>query len=200
MSIIWKACTSCCLYLLTGLCPWRYDTCLSVNLIYLLMECLRIDIHLKNVLLRLSSSINELSIDQFYKNYGEPETIPITRRDGRPLTPNVPREVVVPLCLGGKKEICEFSVSDTRLLLGDFGEAFSLDSEPRLGKACHTLYGSRAPEARFEPDTPLSYPSDIWSLATTIWEILGMKAVFSNEYVVEDEITAQQVDVLGPMP
>ncbi|CAI4212869.1 unnamed protein product [Parascedosporium putredinis] len=122
------------------------------------MEHLRIDIHLKNVLLRLSSSINELSIDQFYKNYGEPETIPVTRRDGRPLTPNVPRVAVAPLSLGGKKEMCEFSVSDTRVLL------------------------------------------DIWGLATTIWEIIGMKAVFSNEYVTEDEITAQQVDVLGPMP
>lgn len=27
-----------------------------------------------------------------------------------------------------------------------------------------------------------------------------MKAMFSNEYVTEDEITAQHVDVLGPMP
>jgi len=158
------------------------------------------DIHLKNVLLKLSSSINELSIDELYKKYGDPETVPITRCDGQPLTPNVPSEAVVPLSLGGREDIRKFSLSDTSILLTDFGEAFAPGSESRLGKDCHTPYGSRAPEARFEPDAPLSYPSDIWSLATTIWEIIGMKAVFSNEYVPADEITAQHVDVLGPMP
>ncbi|OAX82274.1 hypothetical protein ACJ72_03381 [Emergomyces africanus] len=32
------------------------------------------------------------------------------------------------------------------------------------------------PEARFEPQAPLSFSADIWSLSTTIWEILGIKA------------------------
>jgi serine/threonine protein kinase len=54
----------------------------------------------------------------------------------------------------------------------------------------------RAPEALFEPDTPLSYPSDIWSLGTAIREILGMKFIFS-ESKTKDEIVAQQIDVLG---
>jgi hypothetical protein len=33
-----------------------------------------------------------------------------------------------------------------------------------------------------------------------IWAILGMKALFSNEYVTEDEMVSQHIDVLGPMP
>ena len=54
--------------------------------------------------------------------------------------------------------------------------------------------------ARFEPDAPLSYSTDIWGLAITIWEMLGMKAIFSNEFTTLDDVTSQQVDVLGPMP
>ncbi|CAN8105061.1 unnamed protein product [Discula destructiva] len=42
----------------------------------------------------------------------------------------------------------------------------------------------------------LSYPSDIWSLATAIWEILGMKFIFSQSEP-QDESVAQHLDVLG---
>ena len=163
---------------------------------------LRLDIHLRNILIRLPSQLNQLSIDQLYEEYGEPEEILVTRTDGKPLTPNVPSMAVIPLNLASEKTAEEFSLADTRILLNDFGEAYAPAApEPRhLGKDCHTPLGSRPPEARFEPDAPLSYPADIWGLALAIWEILGMKAMFSNEFTTLDEVTAQQVDVLGPMP
>lgn len=85
------------------------------------------------------------------------------------------------------------------MLLGDFGEAFAPE-EFRCGKNCHTPLAVRPPEARFEPQAPLSYSADIWSLATTIWDILGMKAIFSSEFATADEMVAQQIDVLGAMP
>lgn len=148
--------------------------------------------------MKLPSSFDELSIKQLYEKYGEPETIPITRRDGEPLPPNAPAKAVVPLFLGKYAE--EFSLSDAHPLLSDFGEAFSPASEARLGKDCHTPVSFRAPEAKFELEIALAYPSDIWSLATAIWEIIGMKAIFSTDFVDEDEIAAQHIDVLGPMP
>jgi serine/threonine protein kinase len=144
------------------------------------------------------SSLDELSIKQLYETFGEPETVPITRRDRQPLTPNVPAKAVVPLFL--RKYAEKFSLSDAHPLLSDFGEAFPPALEVRLGKDCHTPVAFRAPEAKFESQLPLSYPSDIWSLATAIWEIIGMKAIFSTEFVPEDEIVAQQIDVLGRMP
>jgi serine/threonine-protein kinase SRPK3 len=61
---------------------------------------------------------------------------------------------------------------------------------------CHIPLAKRAPEALFEPDEPISFPSDIWSLGAAIWEILGMKFIFSEE-VPQDELVAQQIDVLG---
>ncbi|KAJ6169706.1 hypothetical protein N7497_002549 [Penicillium chrysogenum] len=104
---------------------------------------------------------------------------------------------VVPLFIWKSAEM--FSLSDAHPLLTDFGEAFPPASES-LGQDCHTPIPFRAPEAKFEFQSPLSYPSDIWSLATAIWEIVGMGAIFSTDFVDEDHIVARHIDVLGPMP
>ncbi|GLA81129.1 hypothetical protein AtubIFM56815_004766 [Aspergillus tubingensis] len=156
------------------------------------------DIHLNNIMIKLPSNFDNLSIKELYQKYGEPETVPITRCDGKPLTPNIPTQTVIPLFLGKYAET--MTLADVRPLLSDFGEAFAPTSEVRLGQDCHTPPAFRAPEARFEPQKPLTYSSDIWSLATAIWEIMGMKAIFSIEIVPDDEIVAQHIDVLGPLP
>ncbi|KAK7702445.1 hypothetical protein SLS64_009737 [Diaporthe eres] len=153
------------------------------------------DIHLRNVLLKLSSTFDELSIPEFREKFGEPETVPISRVDDKLLNPNIPTHAVVPLYLGKKAQ--EFTLADAHgLILSDFGEAFSPATEQRLGKDCNTPLAKRAPETLFEPSKHISYPSDIWSLGTAIWEILGMKFIFS-ESETQDEIVAQQIDVLG---
>lgn len=147
------------------------------------------------MLVKLPSTFDQLSIDQFRDKFGEPEAVPVSRVDGKPLPPTVPPRAVVPLYLGKKAQ--EFTLADARgLVLGDFGEAFAPATEQRLGKDCHTPVAKRAPESLFEADVPLSYPSDIWSLGTAIWEILGMKFIFS-ESEAEDEVVAEQIDVLG---
>ncbi|KAJ5962629.1 hypothetical protein N7501_007570 [Penicillium viridicatum] len=156
------------------------------------------DIHLSNILVKLPSSFDGLSIKQLYEIYGEPETVPITRYDGKPLPPNAPAKAAVPLFLGKYAE--KFSLSDAHPLLSDFGEAFPPASEARFGKDCHTPPAFRAPETKFESQTPLAYPLDVWSLAIAIWEIIGMKCIFSTDHVDEDEIVSQHIDVLGPMP
>lgn len=156
------------------------------------------DIHLRNILVKLPSSFNHLSVNQFYEKYGEPETVPITLRNGNPLPPNIPPKAVIPLYLGMDAE--EFKLQDAHVLLSDFGESYSPSSEICRGEDCHTPLAMRPPEARFKPQAPLSYSADIWSLAVAIWEVLGMKAIFSNEYITEDEMVSQHIDVLGPMP
>ncbi|GJD01530.1 carboxylesterase [Colletotrichum higginsianum] len=153
------------------------------------------DIHLRNVLVKLPSSLDDLSVDQFRHKFGEPETAPIRRVDGKPLSPNVPTHAVMPLYLGEKAQ--DFTLDDARgLILGDFGEAFAPATERRLGKHCNTPVAKRAPETLFEPDAPVSYPSDVWGLGLAMWEILGMKALF-GESETRDEVVAQQIDVLG---
>ncbi|RHZ59771.1 hypothetical protein CDV55_105607 [Aspergillus turcosus] len=130
------------------------------------------DVHLRNVLVKLPSGFDQLSIEQLYEEYGQPETVTITERDGKPLPPNVLEKAVIPLYLGKNAE-----------------EILPIRHMP-----------GRPPEARFEPEAPLSYSADIWSLATTIWDILGMKAIFSSDFATVDEMVAQQIDVLGAMP
>ena len=162
------------------------------------MRDLYLDVHLRNILVKLPSSFDQLSIEQLYEEYGEPETVPILQHNGKSLPLNVPAKVVIPLHLGKHAE--EFSLSDTCVLLGDFGEAFAPALEVRRGEDCHTPLAMRPPDARFEPQAPLSFSADIWSLATTIWEILGMKAISSTDCATADDIISQQIDVLGSMP
>lgn len=83
------------------------------------------------------------------------------------------------------------------LILSDFGETFSPALQPKLGQECCTAFAFRAPEATYEPQAPLSYPSDIWSLATAIWDIIGMQCIFSADYWENDEVLSQHIDVLG---
>ncbi|EFR03997.1 serine/threonine protein kinase [Nannizzia gypsea CBS 118893] len=135
---------------------------------------------------KFPSSFDNLSVEKFYEEYGKPETVPVTRSDGAPLS------------FGKYAE--DFTLSDTHVLLSDFGEAFSPTSESRLGKGCRTPLHLRPPEARFEPDTPMSYPADIWGSAVAIWEIVGMKAIWSCEFATPDSVTKQHIEVLGPMP
>jgi serine/threonine-protein kinase SRPK3 len=72
---------------------------------------------------------------------------------------------VVPLYLGKYAE--EFTLSDTHVLLSDFGEAFT-PKDLRRGEDCHTPLAMRPPEAQFAPQAPLSYAADIWGLAVAI--------------------------------
>ncbi|TQN73124.1 Serine/threonine-protein kinase spk-1 [Colletotrichum shisoi] len=58
----------------------------------------------------------------------------------------------------------------------------------------------RPPEARFEPLKPLSFASDIWSLACTIWAILGQRPFLDTFLISQDDATSDQVDALGPLP
>lgn len=149
------------------------------------------------MLVKLPSNLDNLSIKQFYDRYGNPEAIPVTERNGKPLPPNVPEKAVLPLYLG--KDAEEFSLSDAQVLLSDLGESFSLQ-DARRGEDCHTPLAMRPPEAQFEPQSRLSCAADIWSLAVAIWEMIGMKALFSNDFMTADEMVAQHIDVPGPMP
>ncbi|KAK6949461.1 hypothetical protein Daesc_009541 [Daldinia eschscholtzii] len=181
----------------TEVCPNNTDDVYGFGSLLTLVKLLT-DVHLRNVLLRLESSLDQFPVTKLYEKYGPPETIPITRRDRKPLTSHAPAEAVTPVCLGENPE--NLSLSDVRVLLSDFGEAFKPLSEVRRGKDCRTPLAMRPPEARFESEAPLSFSADIWSLAVAIWEVLGMKAIFSSEFVTEDDVASQQIDVLGPMP
>ncbi|KAM3468115.1 hypothetical protein MY5147_008255 [Beauveria neobassiana] len=156
------------------------------------------DLHLGNILVRARDSFNDLTVAQFRHKFGEPDVYKVTRTDGEALTPNVPGTAVVALEMGKKAQ--DFSIHDARLMLSDFGESFHPASEVRLGQDCHIVFDSRPPEAYFEPDAPMSFPSDVWSLAIAIWDIVAMQPLFSSAFYSSDAVRCQIVDQLGPMP
>lgn len=56
------------------------------------------------------------------------------------------------------------------------------------------------PEARFEPECGLSFSADIWTLACSIWIILGQRPLFEDILATPDDITAEQIDTRGNLP
>ncbi|RXG41449.1 hypothetical protein VDGE_05247 [Verticillium dahliae] len=156
------------------------------------------DIHLGNLLLQLpGEEIDKLTVKELYEKYGDPEAEPVVRVDKQPITSlSVPAYAYTPAWLGKPAE--EVTLSEAKLMLTDLGTAFSPAYETRLQS--FTPRKTRPPEPRFDPTTPLSYASDIWSLGCIIWEILGVRP-FLDIFLPElDDVTANQIDALGPLP
>lgn len=156
------------------------------------------DLHLGNLLLQLPASLNSLSIQQLYAQYGEPEKEPVVRLDTQAAStdPGVPSYAVPSVWLGIPSH--EISLGEAKLMLSDFGVAFRLDDKSRFKS--YTPLVLRPPEAFFEPATPLTFASDIWSLGCVIFELLAHRSLIDGFLAPQDEITAQQVELQGLMP
>ncbi|OKP11832.1 hypothetical protein PENSUB_2698 [Penicillium subrubescens] len=101
--------------------------------------------------------------------------------------------VYLPIWLGEASE--KIALPEARIILSDFGEAFSPAQETRYDS--HTPLLIRPPEARFEPNKPLTFSSDIWTLACTIWDIIAQRPLFEGFLTNEDDMTCQQIDAFG---
>jgi serine/threonine protein kinase len=153
------------------------------------------DLHRGNILLKVPHNFNQLSVELLYEKYGEPEVDPVVHLDGNPLPPGVPSHGIAPIWLGEASE--EITLAESRILLTDFGDAFSYPKE--LKYESRTPLVIRPPEARFEPNKPPSFSSDIWSLACTIWTIIAQRPLFEG-FLATDDMTCEHVDTLGTLP
>lgn len=150
------------------------------------------DLHLGNILVPFPEVIDRFRASELYKKFGEPEAEAVIRIDGNPLSEGVPANVYIP----GRFGICsdDIILGEEKIIISDFGESFNPHKTLRLSSK--TLPMLQPPEARFS-DEPLSFASDIWTLACTIWEIFGQRPLFEAFYATADRVTAEQVDVLG---
>ncbi|RAH84637.1 kinase-like protein [Aspergillus japonicus CBS 114.51] len=140
----------------------------------------------------------ELCMETYIWKYGAPEREPVICLDGKPLPPGVPSHAVVLIWLGAASE--KITLPEARTLLTDFGEAFSCSNSKELKYESRTPLVIRSPEARVEPDKPLSYASDIWTLACTTWSIIAQRLLFEEFVATEDDMTREHVDTLGILP
>ncbi|EXU98479.1 protein kinase [Metarhizium robertsii] len=156
------------------------------------------DLHLGNLLLQLPSSLNTLSVEQLYARYGEPEREPVVCLDVRAAStdPGVPSYAVPSVWMGVPSS--DITLGEAKLILSDFGVAFRPCDKSRFES--YTPVVLRPPEAFFEPETTLTFASDIWSLGCVIFELLAHRSIIDGFLAPQDEITAQQVELQGPMP
>lgn len=122
------------------------------------------DLHRGNIL-QPQSNFDKLSTKELYELYGEPELQPVNQFDGQTPPPGVPQYGVMPIWLGESSE--KVTLPEARIILADFGQTFSPTREKKFNS--YTPFSIRPPEARFEPTTPLTFSSDIWTIACTIW-------------------------------
>ena len=154
------------------------------------------DLHRGNILLQPQSNFDKLTTKELYELYGKPVLEPVNRLDGQPSPTGVPKHGVVTIWLGISSE--KITLPEARVLLSDFGQTFSPIRQKRFES--HTPLLIRPPEARFEPTMPLTFSSDIWTLACTIWDIVAQRSLFEGFLANEDDMTCQQIAALGPLP
>ncbi|QKX53242.1 uncharacterized protein TRUGW13939_00318 [Talaromyces rugulosus] len=154
------------------------------------------DLHSGNLMLRLPNSIDELFPGELYEKYGQPNVEQFVRLYGKPLSGGVPTHGVVPISLGKESELVP--LSEAKIFVTDFGESFL----PSITQRHHSnTPGILAPpETYFMPHEPLSFPSDIWTLACTLWEIIGQRPLFEGFNPSSDWMIKEHVDALGKLP
>ncbi|RAK83692.1 kinase-like protein [Aspergillus costaricaensis CBS 115574] len=142
------------------------------------------DLHLGNILVQFPREvIDPLSTAELYEKYGEPYSEAVVRLDGKPLSlsNNIPARVFIPSWYGVRSN--DITLGEEKILLSDFGESFNPHETARFSSK--TLPLLQPPEARFSNE-PLSFPSDVWTLACTIWEIFGQRPLFEAFFATPD--------------
>ncbi|KAL8655968.1 MAG: hypothetical protein Q9210_000565 [Variospora velana] len=149
------------------------------------------DLHINNIMLGLPD-IQKLSVDELYKRYGSPAQQPVKRLDGAALDETAPPYTVSAFRSG---IACE-NVTDSDITIADFGEAYLSTDEPR--PYLNTPILLCPPEVLIEKGT-IGMPADIWTLACTVFEILGRGTLF-EDFADPDFVMGQTVSVLGMPP
>lgn len=139
---------------------------------------------------------DRLSDQQLYDEYDAPEPEPVVYLLEQPLPPGVPIHAFMPIWLGKPSE--DITLSESQIFLSDYGESFQPSQEER--HESHTPVTVRPPEAFLEPSRPLSYESDIWTLACAFWSVIAQGPLFYDFIPTEDGMIREHVDALGILP
>jgi serine/threonine-protein kinase SRPK3 len=159
----------------------------------MLTHCIPSDLHTNNILFQIPN-FDSWTENQLYKNFGEPVREPNRRLDGCPLGPEVPTYSLYPVDMVVAADKIEDD--NIRIKISDFGEAYFTN---RLApKTLHTPMLLQPPEAFFKEDVGAS--ADVWTLACTLFEILGDCSLFEAFIPNVDDTFAEMVSTLGPLP
>lgn len=97
-----------------------------------------------------------------------------------------------------RERINKIPLSDAHIIVTDFGESYHPLQESRI--VCCAPVHYRPPESKFEPTKPKSFPSDIWTLACTLWATISHGDLFDTVFPTENSATWLHVEALGKLP
>ncbi|KAL9119053.1 MAG: hypothetical protein Q9187_004392 [Circinaria calcarea] len=98
---------------------------------------------------------------------GQPKTIPVSRHDGKSLSPQIPRYTVVPT---------EFPGSEGEIRISAFSKAFLFDEKPQ---EINVPKSQQAPELAFAKDpSEWDYRVDLWRLGATICDTFTARSPY----------------------
>ncbi|KAF6830944.1 hypothetical protein CMUS01_07538 [Colletotrichum musicola] len=157
------------------------------------------DLHLGNVLFRLPEESSLWSDEEVSEEFWKFEPEPVETEGNTPIPPGVPLVATRPLEFDMERTD-KLQLSDSHIVLADFGESYRPSLDSRL--KCRTLTHCSPPEGRFEPTEPESFPSDIWTLACALWDVLTQRPLFGSSWPFDaaNETTRLQVQALGKLP
>lgn len=89
-------------------------------------------------------------------------------------------------------------VTDPRVVVTDFGEAWLVD-DPEAKDQLNTPVIFLPPEATLAKDA-IGPPADVWSLACSLYDIMGERPLFEGFMPDADAIIAEMVSALGKLP
>ncbi|KAF8066651.1 kinase domain-containing protein [Lyophyllum atratum] len=152
------------------------------------------DFHYHNLLFTIPG-FHSWSIEDVYRHFGHPIRRPVKTVDGQALTPAAPHYVVItpdsrPLDDLVLNENCHIKITD-------FGEAFHI-SDRKKPTSLGTPISLAAPEIIF--GDVIGPPVDVWSLACTIYEVLGDHVLLDAFFGERDEILVEMVSAFGKLP
>ncbi|KAI1215195.1 kinase-like protein [Annulohypoxylon truncatum] len=146
-----------------------------------------------NILMKVEG-IDELDEDQMINLMGEPNCIDIETMSGQSPAPRAPEYAVLPAVMN----MDWFKAKSTMTVaVIDFGESFFVKSPPKSTGIPNEF---ASPEVLFRGSQTLGLPSDIWSLACTLFEVRTRTHLFPpGGWGVID--TVKEIEfILGPLP
>ncbi|TDL22816.1 kinase-like protein [Rickenella mellea] len=148
------------------------------------------DLTPSNVLCQVSDAAHKYDV---YQTFGNPETEEVVTIDDSPPGPHAPSQIVAPIDFSRLSH----SLLKEDIFLIDFGQSFFADRPPPDNIPATPLQ-YLSPEAFF--DLKLSFASDVWALACTIFEIRAGSPLFDPFFSSGTVILKQVVETLGRFP
>lgn len=140
--------------------------------------------------------IGDLNPAELHNRYGLGKS-PVKRVDGGPVAPHAPPYTTHPLHIPTPAN----KLVDPTVKITDFGTSFIAANNtspetnaPKLRTPALYL----PPEGFF--DDPATLAADVWTLGTTLYEVIGERPLFETFSWDHDDIICEMVNTLGQLP